>query len=125
MSTNFAATKQEMMADYAGRRKRVGGSQVMQSFKGEGQLEKSTQRPQKLSTVDGNRRVSVNSISKNFGGSPENATPASKKQMHSRATTNAQIMKTDQMNSKEKQSTGVGSITTSFRTLPDPGKYAT
>ena len=116
MSTNFAATKQEIMADYAGRRKRVGGSQVMQSFKGEGQIEKSTPRPKKLSTADGNRRVSVNSMSENFGGSPENTTPASKKQMHSRATTNAQIIKTYQMNSKEKLSTRIGS------TLPDPGK---
>ena len=117
MSTNFAATKQEMMADYAGRRKRVGGSQVMQSFKGEGQLEKSTQRPQKLSTVNGNRRVS-----ENFGALPENATPVPKKQIPSRATTNAQMIKTDQINSKEKLSTVIGSIQTLFQTLPDSGK---
>ena len=129
MSTNFPATKHRStkapspkhkatnLADRdLAERKRIGGSQVMQSFKGEGQIEKSTPRPKKLSTADGNRRVSVNSMSENFGGSPENTTPASKKQMHSRATTNAQIIKTYQMNSKEKLSTRIGS------TLPDPGK---
>ena len=135
MSTNFPATKHRStkaptpkhkatnLADRdLAERKRIGGSQVMQGFKGEGQLGKSTQRPEKLSTVHGSRRNVVISMPENFGELPENATPAHKKQIRSRATTNAQIIETDQMNSKDKLSTGIGGIETLIQTLPDPGK---
>ena len=49
------------------------GKSVTNQIVEEGQIEKSTPRPEKLSTVDRKRRVLENSMSANFGKSPEDS----------------------------------------------------